>query len=191
MSIFVVGEVIVRAHTLFGHLRTCTAPLKLRIFSFEMELRSIQTSGGPPSAFEHHGALCRTLLLRSNYTARALSGAVVPDPSGAVAPCLPLHILEGLYALHLTLGDLAERRAFDRFSISPTALARAEEAGVVAAGLGLSPATLEVFSARVCAPLLRYSLSLLVGAADIAANETSGTKPPSKQAALRTRRCFF
>ena len=70
-----------------------------------MELRPAQADDdAPPTACVHRGALCLILLTRPGRAARALGGVTVPDPSGTPAPCLPLHVVEGLYAPFLGIG---------------------------------------------------------------------------------------
>ena len=141
MSNLIVDEVLVRARALFGLFTYFTPPLQLRMF-FEMELRSVPTDVTPaPTPFEHRGTQYLTRRLRPDRTARALIGAVVPHPSDAAAPCLPVCVLERLCAQHLILGELAAQRVFARFNISPAALAHAEDVAA-AAGLDFSPATL-------------------------------------------------
>ena len=86
----------------------------------------------PAKAPAHRGAQCLARLTLAHHTAHALGGVTVADPSNWATPCLALNVLEALYVSLLGLGGLSERRLFAHFSVSPAALARAENAAATA-----------------------------------------------------------
>ena len=98
------------------------------------------------------------------------------DPLDTPMLCLPLHVLQGVYAQHLNLATLATPRAFTRFGVSPAALGRIEDAAA-AAGLDYRPTMPGSFSMRACTFRVLRSPSLLVNDAELIANETPVAAP--------------
>ena len=134
-------DVIVRVCALFGILRTFTAPPHYFSRGGAPTGRRVRaprrSMPGPPHAHA-----------RSPYRARAFGGLTVSDPSVGAVPCPPLHIVQALCAPLLGPGDISERRPFAYFSVSPAALARAEDAAA-AVGLGFSPSPPDGSAARI------------------------------------------
>ena len=121
-----------------------------------MELRSVTAGDDADDVFAQRCALCLIRLMPDDLTARALSGLMVSDPSDWAVSCLPVYVIEALYAPMLGPGSLSGRRPFAYFSVSPAALVRAEDAAA-AAGLGFSPAPIDEFATRIRA--LRVPMS--------------------------------
>jgi hypothetical protein len=140
-----------------------------------MDLRPLVTGDNAASAFAQRGARCLVRLSRDQLTARALGGLTVPDPLDGVA-CLPLHVIEAIYASMFGPGELVDRRPVALFSIAPAALARAE-AAAAAAGLDFSPTSLDDLAARVRTLRTPTTPSILLGDDDFVANEPPASAP--------------